>query len=160
MSILETFKSDNYPDGRTKQAYKDQTDINKILAKAAKGQTISHLAKYEPVYGDFADIDDLLSAHDRLERGRQIFSELPSEVRKEFANNPAEFFRYVNDPANAGRLGEIIPGLAKPGTQMPVPVRSAASEAAERAQEAAGGASPPAAPQAPENPPQGAPRSE
>ena len=47
-----------YDDGRTKQAFKDSTDINKILKKAAKAGTMSHLMKYPaPVYAEFQNID-------------------------------------------------------------------------------------------------------
>lgn len=144
MSIFETFKSDDYSDGRTKQAFKDQTDINKILARAAKGQTISHLAKHGAVYGDFSDIDDLLVAHDRLQKGREIFQQLPAEVKREFRNDLGAFYNYVNDPANADRLEEVLPGLARPGNQMPAPRRTAESIAAEE------GASP--SPEAPKEP--------
>ena len=106
-----------YDDGLTKQEFKDSADINKILMRAQKQGTISHLAKYEPVYGDFADMPDLLTAHTRMERGMQIFSELPSEVRREFDQDAGAFFKYVNDPANKDKLAELLPGLAKPGRQ-------------------------------------------
>ena len=116
MSMIPIEKKD-YSDGRTKQSFKDSTDINKIVAKWQKTGTISHLAKHQPVYGDFSDIDDLLSAHNRMVRGVEIFNELPSEVRKEFNQDIGEFFRYVNDPANKDDLAEKLPALAKPGRQ-------------------------------------------
>ena len=131
MSMMETFQSDNYPDGRTKQAFKDQTDINKILAQAAKGKTISHLARHGAVYGDFSDIDDLLVAHNRLKKGQSIFDQLPSEVRREFDNDLGKFFRFVNDPENLEKLPQLLPGLAKPGDQMAAPRRTATTVAAE-----------------------------
>ena len=119
MSMMDTFKSDDYSDGRTKQAFKDATDINKILAKAAKGQTITHLAKHGAIYGDFSDIDDLLTAHDRLQAGQRIFDDLPSEVRREFKNNIGTFYNYVNDPSNKDDLVRLLPQLAKRGDDLP-----------------------------------------
>lgn len=126
MSMLPTFNSDEYKDGRTKQSFKDATDINKILSKAQKTGTVSHLAKHEGVYGDFSDIDDLMTAHERLQRGQQIFDELPGEVRREFNQSPAEFFNFVNDPKNAGQLHKVLPALAKPGDQRPDVLKKAA----------------------------------
>ena len=120
MSFLETFGSDEYPDGRTKQAFRDQTDINKILARAAQGESISHLAKHGATYGDFTDMPDLLEASRRLAVGQRIFDELPGEVRREFHQSASAFFAFVNDPANVDRLPELLPDLARPGTQMPV----------------------------------------
>lgn len=119
MSMKPTFKSDAYEDGRTKQAFKDAADINKILYKAQKTGTISHLAKYQGEYGDFSDIDDLLSAHEKLERGKKIFQECPSEIRREFGNDPGAFFRFVNDPQNSDKIDQLLPHLAKQGTPRP-----------------------------------------
>jgi len=130
MSYLRTFVLD-YSDGRTKQSFKDSTNINKILAKAAKGNTISHLAKHGAVYGDFSDVDDLLTAQRRLKKAEQIFSELPAEIRREFQQSPSKFFNFVNDPANADDLARVLPGLAKPGNQMPEPIRRAPTEPSE-----------------------------
>ncbi len=103
-----------YDDGRTKQAFKDGTDINRILAAFQKTGAISHLNKYEPMYGDFESFD-FLQAHLQINKGDKIFSELPSEIRREFGQSPAEFFRFVNDPVNKDRLAEVFPVLAKPG---------------------------------------------
>lgn len=109
---------------------KDSTDINKILVKARAGQAISHLNKYQGVYGDFTDMPDLLEANRRLEQGNKIFDDLPGEIKREFNQSPAEFFQFVNDPANANRLKEVLPDLAKVGDQRPNVVRTAANMAA------------------------------
>lgn len=116
----ELFYSDSYTDGRTKQTFKDETDINKLVAKAARGESLSHLEKHGEIYGDFTDISDLLHAHNRLQRGQEVFDALPSELRREFNNSIEGFFNFVNDPANSGRLNEVLPALAEPGRQMPV----------------------------------------
>lgn len=116
-----------YDDGRTKQSFKDSADINKILAKAQRVGSLSHLVKHGASYGDFSDMPDLLQANQRLQRGMEIFSELPSEVRREFDQDAGKFFAYVNDPANKDKLADLLPHLAKPGTQMPAPLRSQAS---------------------------------
>ncbi len=106
-----------YDDGRTKQSFKNGTDINRILAKAHKTGVISHLNKYGAIYGDFSDMPDLLQANERLARGQQIFDELPSEVRAEFRQEIGEFYKYVNDPANKDDLATKLPALAEPGRQ-------------------------------------------
>ena len=47
----KAYKQPKYKDGRTKQAFKDQCDINKMLAKAQRTGSIAHLNKYpEAVY--------------------------------------------------------------------------------------------------------------
>lgn len=129
MSQLPVFQSDAYEDGVTKQAFKDQTDINQILERVGRGETLSHLAKHGATYGDFSEIDDLLDAQHKLQRGKAIFDELPSEVRREFENDIGAFFRFVNDPTRTSEdIERVLPGLAKRGTQMPAIRRSRETE--------------------------------
>ena len=109
------------PDGgRTKQAFKDSTDINKILAKAQIQGSISHLEKHGAFYGDFANAPkDLFEARELIDRGKAIFAELPAEVRRDFNQDPVRYFEFVNDPANKDRLHEVLPEIAKPGKYFP-----------------------------------------
>ena len=115
MSQLGT-KQPTYKDGRTKESFRDETDINQILKRAQKSGTISHLTKYEARYGDFSGFD-FFDAQLQLAKGGEIFDALPVELRSEFNQSPAQFFAYVNDPANKERLGKLLPALAEPGRQ-------------------------------------------
>ncbi len=115
MSMRE-LKPKVYDDGRTKQSFKNSTDINKILHKAQKTGVISHLAKYEPLYGEFGAFD-FTEAQNTLARADTMFNELPHEVRSEFDQSPQKFFDFVNKPENVGKLGELLPALAAPGRQ-------------------------------------------
>ena len=106
----------DYSDGKTVQSFKDETDINKLLARAQRAGTLSHLEEFEGVYGDFSDFD-FFTAQTTIARGYEIFDKLPSEVRKEFHNSPQAFYEYVNDPANQADLAKKLPSLAAPGRQ-------------------------------------------
>lgn len=116
MSMIQQQPKD-YGDGRTKQSFKDETDINKILVRAQKAGTLSHLQKFQGQYGDFAKFD-FSEAQNKIAKANTIFAELPSEVRNEFNQSPTKFFEFVNDPANVGTLNELLPELALPGRQM------------------------------------------
>ncbi len=129
-----------YDDGRTKQCYKDECDIDKIMTRFNVTGTISHLAKHEGAYADFSDFD-FHEQTNMLTRGREIFDALPAELRQEFGQSPAKFFAYVNDPKNVDELRKKLPALAKPGQQLP---RVAAPDADKEAADAA--ASEPAKP--------------
>jgi phage internal scaffolding protein len=110
----------DYGPGRTKQSFKDSTDINKILAKAQVTGSLSHFEKHGAFYGDFADMPtDPFEAREVLARGQAIFADAPSEVRAEFRNDPLAFFAFVNDPANSGRLEELLPAIAQRGKYFP-----------------------------------------
>lgn len=109
---------------RTKQSFKESTDINKILKKAQTAGSISHLIKYpEGVYGEFDGEFSLLDATEKIAKARGIFDELPSEIRKDFNNNALEFVRFAGDPANNGKLRELLPAIAEPGAYFPNPVQ-------------------------------------
>ncbi len=125
-----------YTDGRTKQSFRDECDINLIMQRAAKGGTISHLAKYEGVYADFSDFD-FFEHTQKLTQGREVFDDLPAEIRREFGQSPAAFFAYVNDPANINDLAKKLPGLARPGNQL---IKTSALDADTEAAEAAAAA--------------------
>ena len=122
----------NYSDGITKQAFKDQTDINKIIKKAAVHGSLSHLQKYpEAVYGEFDGEMDLLTANDRIQKATAIFDELPAEVRREFNNNALAFVKFAGDPENNGKLRDLLPAIAKPGSYFPNPVQRGGQGAGE-----------------------------
>ncbi len=115
---LAIVPSISYEDGRTLQCHKDECDINKIMARFAVTNTITHLSKHQGQYADFSDFD-FQEQTQKLTRGREIFDDLPAEVRREFGQSPAAFFAYVNDPANIDDLHNKIPGLAEVGDQLP-----------------------------------------
>lgn len=137
----------DYTDGRTKQAFRDECDINKILKKAQRTGSIAHLQKYpEAIYGEFDGEFDLLTAQNKLIKANQIFDELPSEVRREFGNDALAFVKFAGDPKNDIR--ELIPAIAKPGDYFPNPVHRGAGGAGAATPEAAPVAAQPASPPA------------
>lgn len=116
-------KAKKYTDGLTKQAFKDSCDVNKILKRAAKAGSISHLQKYPAAeYGEFENYD-LLEAHRRLKRANEIFEDLPAEVKREFDQDALAFAGFCSNPENRERLGELIPAIALPGQFFPNPVK-------------------------------------
>lgn len=106
--------------GATKQSYKDSCDINKLLERGAREGGLSHLERHGAMYGDFAAIDwDELP--NKLAQGRQVFDELPAEIKREFNGSPGEFFAFVTDPTKADRLKELLPKIAERGNFFPKP---------------------------------------
>lgn len=124
---------------RTKQSFKDECDVNKILKKAQRAGGLSHVQKYpEAVYGEFNTEVDLLTAHERIGKANQIFADLPSEVRREFNNDALAFVQWAGQQP-PGTLIEKIPAIAEPGRYFPNPVQ--------RGGQGAGAATAPASPE-------------
>lgn len=97
---------------RTKQAHKDECDINWIVKKFHNTGTLEHARKYEAQYG-FATSEDFHTSMNIITRANEMFEELPSHIRTEFRNDPAEFLDYVHNPDNIQDMIQM--GLAHKG---------------------------------------------
>lgn len=85
---------------RTDQSYKDDCDVNKIIARAMKTGQISHLSKYRGQYADVSQITDLQGAMEAVQKANEAFMTIPAQLRKRFGNDPQEFIKYLQDPSN------------------------------------------------------------
>jgi phage internal scaffolding protein len=98
---------------RTKQSHAKECDINNIMAKFQKTGVLQHTSKYQGQYGNITSID-FKEAMDIVVNGQNMFDELPSSIRNRFANDPAQFMDFMQNPENdpeitaeAVRLGLI-----------------------------------------------------
>lgn len=105
---------------RTKQSMKDECDINNIMRKFIKTGAVAHVAKHGGEYG-FASAQSFHEAMEVLRKGTEMFEDLPSDLRKKFHNEPAEFLQFVQDEKNADAMREL--GLALPKTPEAIPMK-------------------------------------
>lgn len=96
--------------GKTKQSFKDETDINKIMARFQTTGAIQHFNSHSPRYGD-ASAMDFREAMTLIVEAQTMFDALPSSLREKFSNSPEKFLNFVNDPANSEEMVEL--GLAE-----------------------------------------------
>lgn len=96
----------------TKQAHKDEADINNILRKHEKGLVVDHLNLHQGQYGDFIDAPDYHTALNRINDANTAFMSVPAEIRARFSNDAAQFLNFVQDPENLAEMREM--GLAHP----------------------------------------------
>lgn len=83
---------------RTKQEFKEECDINKIMSRYEKTGILSHTNKRSPQFGDFSNVTTYEDAFNQLQDTRDAFMTLPARVREKFQNDPAEFIKYMEDP--------------------------------------------------------------
>jgi len=102
---------------RTKQAHKDECDINLIIKRHADTGAISHLNPQAPRFGDFATPYDLKSAIDAVNEAAHTFEQLPAEVRQAAANSPVQFLEMLEDDDGRDEL-------AAAGLDISVPERA------------------------------------
>lgn len=101
---------------RTKQSFRDECDINKIMAKFQKTGAISHIRQHGQNYG-FASSNDFAKSMRIVIQAKEMFAELPSSIRNRFANQPEHFLQFVQDPANADEM--VTMGLMTPKSEAP-----------------------------------------
>ena len=117
--MLGTKQPTKYEDGRTKQSFKDECDVNLIIQKHTRMGTLSHLEQWGGEYGAYAGFD-YHEAQNQIANATSMFETLPAAVRSKFANDPGKFIDFVNDPENRDDLAKKLPELAEPGTK-PMP---------------------------------------
>jgi len=95
---------------RTKQAFKDECDINKIMARFVRTRTLDWVSDVAPRYGDLIGWD-YQEALNQVARGKEMFKALPAKVRSRFHNDPAELLDFLADEDNRDEARKL--GLLK-----------------------------------------------
>lgn len=90
----------------TKQSFRDECDINQIMAKFQKTGAISHVNRHGVEYG-FATSHDFRESMEIVTKANEMFDELPSSIRSKFLNQPELFLEFVQDPANQAEMQKM-----------------------------------------------------
>lgn len=97
-----TFEEPSITDG----SFKAECDINNIVQRCMQTGVVPSVEG--GIYGDFADLpNDLQSSYALIEEAGSRFMQLPSDVRREFNNDPMQLISFLQDPANKQRAGEL-----------------------------------------------------
>ena len=131
----------NTGEGLTEQSHKDSCDINLILRDYARTGFMRHALNNQGRYDDVTAVD-YQEAMITVANVKSLFEGLPSEVRKEFNGDPANFLNYVQDPRNAAVLEQrgILAGndgIDITGAYTTAPKKETMQEASKRAVETA-----------------------
>lgn len=97
---------------RTRQAFADEGDINKVLGRWRTTGEITHVNLGRPVYGDFTRAVDFRAAQNQIKAAEALFESLPARVRDRVNNDPAQLIEFVADKANEDELRDL--GLHNP----------------------------------------------
>lgn len=94
----------------TKQAFKDQCDIHRIIKQYDTTGLIQHVNRSTAAYGDFTEVNEYQESLNRVIAAQGAFDALPAAIRKRFGNDPGEFFEFATNPENRDELAKL--GLA------------------------------------------------
>lgn len=105
---------------RTKQSFKDECDINRIMARYAATGTLDFVNRREAQFLDVSDID-FQNAMKIVTESREAFMTLPSAVRDRFNNDPAQLLGFLSDDSNreeAIKMGLVIKPIDAPAPEV------------------------------------------
>jgi len=113
-------------EGRTHQSFKDESNINLIMAKYAKTGLLDHLNTHQGDYGNFIGYEDYHTSMNQIREAEAAFSTIPSKIRERFGNDPGQFLTFVQNPDNVDEMVEM--GLARKAPPEPTETSSAPAE--------------------------------
>lgn len=124
--------------GRTKQSFKDECDINRIMSRYASTGVLDFIEKREARFADVSETD-FLSAMQTVAEAQSAFNLLPSDLRLRFENEPSRLLAFLDDPKNLQEAidlglvnkplvtaGEVPGAVGAAGTEAPVEAAKAA----------------------------------
>lgn len=91
-------------EGLTEQQHKAASDIHTIMAKYENGQIIDNFNKKPGFYADLPSGLDFQTAQNLIAQAKSTFEEIPSKIRAEFGNDPAQFLDFIQDPKNRSKI--------------------------------------------------------
>lgn len=85
---------------KTQQQFKDQCDVNKIVAKYKTTGQWLHLTGKRGVFADVSQIGDYHESLNKIQSANAAFAALPAELRLRFNNDPGKLLEFIQDPKN------------------------------------------------------------
>lgn len=114
--------------------YKEECDINTVVARALRGSVPDNIVRPAGSYGDVSEYTDFAHMMDVVNRGTNAFMDVPSAVRARFGNDPVAFYRFVTDPSNSEELVKLGLGQFRvPEVEKPVKVEVVSAPATPKA---------------------------
>ncbi|WNK13505.1 MAG: internal scaffolding protein [Microvirus sp.] len=92
--------------GRTKQEFKDECDINVLMAKYLKNGLMDHVNQKLPMFEDVTGLD-FQGAQNLIAEAQSMFEGIPSKIRNRFDNDPGKLLDWVHNPANAKEAASL-----------------------------------------------------
>lgn len=128
----------------TQQHYKDECDLNQILARhrgsgelsaiqlrqlLAQSAAVTPTSPRLPEFADYSNLPDFSDIKRSFIKASRAFSEVPVAVRMQFGNNPEIFYQTLTDPKQHQKLRDAGLGflLAEKKDPEKVPDQSAQS---------------------------------
>lgn len=119
---------------RTKQSFKNDCDINVLMARHRRGIPLSpdQLNQRQAIFADVSSIGDYQTIRHKIASAEAKFQTVPAAIRARFNNNPAQFLAFFNNPDNRDECIEL--GLIQRPPQKEKPIEKTPSDATQATQ--------------------------
>jgi phage internal scaffolding protein len=124
----------------TQQHFQEECDIINIIKRHDRNGIIEHVHRGQARYGDFSEVTDYREALDLVKNAQEEFMTIPSDIRKQFDNNPGKFYEFVSNPDNKdelkkmGFIDETPEAVALSSAAEPIPISGEPPKAQERSE--------------------------
>lgn len=98
-------------ESRTRQEFKEESDINTIIDRFGIGENPIQLQKWVENIDIVEAVSDYQTALNQIVEASKQFNSLPARIRSQFDNDPALFVDFVSNPANNEEMVRL--GLAQ-----------------------------------------------
>lgn len=82
-------------DSPTRQEFREECDINRIVDRFMRTGQVTHLAQVPGQFLDVSNVQDYRTALDNVRAAHDVFMTLPAKVRQGFNNDASEFLDRV-----------------------------------------------------------------
>ncbi len=93
--------------GRVKQSFREESDVNVIMARWRKTGILPTGTAKQPMYGDFSNAVDYQTARQAVDEAETSFMALPAKIRTRFENDPYKLLEFMENPENAAEAIEL-----------------------------------------------------
>lgn len=97
IGVRRRFQQDFSKGGRTKQAFRDECNINNVVNRYQQTGVLPVTNSLEPQYGDAPNLD-LKESLDLVYAAREEFNNLTNEQKQAFNNDENLYFEYLANP--------------------------------------------------------------
>lgn len=88
----------------TEQCHGEECRIDNVIKKYRETGVIDRINQKHPQYLDMTGSKTLHEAYNMMTQAQESFMELPSNVRKDFNNDPGLFVDFMQDPKNREKI--------------------------------------------------------
>lgn len=78
-----------------KQSMRDECDVNNIVAKYESTGVLTHLNATQASWADVSEVGGYREALEKVDAVKEAFYQLPSELRAQFENDPAQYLDFM-----------------------------------------------------------------